>query len=567
MERGSLTTLPWDLPRSLPVFVAENDASRAPFAAFAKMTRSGVRLAPKSPDISEQVGRERARHAEWRPQRGSTEGLVGRRIRLRAARVMLVLAALASTLIPHAAHATTPPSLFGDRELAYTRGGDVFRLTLAGAHVGVTGSAAVDARPAWSPDGYRVAFATDRWDASHPRIAVTDTRGTVDLLDVSGGSADDYYERPAWNADGTAIAYAGFTAGNWDIYARDWRAEDPASRLTTDPGRDHDPIYSPDGSTIAFTSDRTGYADVFTMDPSGGNQINVTDSDGIDEASPTWSPDGAELAYEAGGVIYARTLSTGATRVVAGARGFLATEPAWSPDGAYIAFAGAIVPGDFDIYVARADGSTPAPNQQWRLTDHADNETAPVWEPQHPVDDTGPTFTITSVDPPVDNTTWSREPVTVTFTCADDESQVVTIEVTDVVEGDGRDQTASAPCLDYAGNMTNATLPGINIDATPPTATIQKLTGTTIKFLANGTSSDATSGIVKAYVEFTLYGTASTARATVHQLDSKCAVPCTRWEVKNQLARPGLYDVWIHVIDRAGNEAWPDHETMLVSVP
>jgi hypothetical protein len=397
MERGSLTTLPWDLPRSLPVFVAENDRLRAPFGAFAKMTRSGVRLAPKSPDISERGGQGVRGQRRMETQRGKSEGLVGRRIRLHTARVALVLAVFASTLISDAAHATTPPSLFGDHELAYTRGGDVYRLTVAGAHVAVTASAADDARPAWSPDGYRVAFATDRWSASHPRIAVVDTRGTVEPFDVSGGSPDDYYERPAWNADGTAITYAGFTTGNWDIYARDWRAEDPASRLTTDPGRDHDPVFSPDGSTIAFTSDRTGYADVFTMDPSGGNQINVTDSDGIDEASPTWSPDGTELAYEAGGVIYARTLSTGDTRVVAGARSFLATDPAWSPDGAYIAFAGAIVPGDFDIYVARADGSTPEPNQQWRLTEHADNETAPVWEPQHPVDDTGPTFTRSSM--------------------------------------------------------------------------------------------------------------------------------------------------------------------------
>ena len=65
-----------------------------------------------------------------------------------------------------------------------------------------------DAHPGWSPDGRRIAFATDRWGGLE--IAVMNADGSdVTRLTESPG-LDDY---PAWSPDGRRIA---FTVWNYD---------------------------------------------------------------------------------------------------------------------------------------------------------------------------------------------------------------------------------------------------------------------------------------------------------------------------------------------------------------
>jgi hypothetical protein len=125
---------------------------------------------------------------------------------------------------------------------------------------------------------------------------------------------------PAWSPDGTKIAFTSDRGGNLDIYAIDACCEEgdtnQSQQLTNDPPEDSDPAWSPDGTQIAFTHTAGTNADVYEMDADGSGKTRLTYSDAI-EAHPTWSPDGKKIAFTREGFPGAYTgSSTGATTMM-----------------------------------------------------------------------------------------------------------------------------------------------------------------------------------------------------------------------------------------------------------
>jgi TolB protein len=98
---------------------------------------------------------------------------------------------------------------------------------------------------------------------------------------------------PAWSPDGTRIAFASNAdGGGYDVFVMPAHGG-PATNLTNLAGGvvDERPSWSPDGARIAFTSNRVPVdnAEVFVMDADGANPTNLTRHQATDEF-PAWSP-------------------------------------------------------------------------------------------------------------------------------------------------------------------------------------------------------------------------------------------------------------------------------------
>ncbi|MFC5178745.1 PxKF domain-containing protein [Nocardioides taihuensis] len=84
------------------------------------------------------------------------------------------------------------------------------------------------------------------------------------------------------------------------------------------------------------------------------------------------------------------------------------------------------------------------------------------------VDTHDPVITFQSRTPAANDHGWNKDDVTVTWTCSDSGSGVVSSTVSATVSTEGADQTVTGTCADHAGNAASDTVGGISIDRTAP---------------------------------------------------------------------------------------------------
>ena len=225
---------------------------------------------------------------------------------------------------------------------------------------------AFDARPAWSPDGSRIAFESTVDGKRSIWVMQADGQGLRRLTDATGGSSDG---SPSWSPTGDRIAFAGDRDGNAEIYVV---AADGSGirRLTDHRAADGFPDWSPDGARIAFLSDRDGQPAIWVMAADGSAPGRLVAGAAAEGARATWSPDSRSVAFASdreGGNLDVYVAEVGAGGTVGGtAGGATATklltgpgldgEPSWSPDGTRLAFA-SDRDGSPQVYVANRDGS------------------------------------------------------------------------------------------------------------------------------------------------------------------------------------------------------------------
>ncbi len=93
--------------------------------------------------------------------------------------------------------------------------------------------------PAWSPDGTKMAFTSDRGGPAAIHVVGRDGSSDVRLTNQRRSDFD-----PAWSPDGTEIAFASRRDGNYEIYVMGADGSSPR-RLTNHPADDFYPDWQP----------------------------------------------------------------------------------------------------------------------------------------------------------------------------------------------------------------------------------------------------------------------------------------------------------------------------------
>ncbi len=217
-------------------------------------------------------------------------------------------------LVPAAGPDVFSPSLSRDgRRLALVRRTitvNLWRMALQpiGAPEKLTGSVRISADPDLSPDGTKLAMASDRsgsWE-----IWVSDADGSKPgrITSINSGQT----RSPRWSPDGRWIAFEARPGGHGDIYVTSAEGISPRP-VTSGEREDSLPTWSRDGRNIYFISDRSGSRQLWRVAAVGGDPQQVTRS-GADFGLE--SPDGNAVFYERSGALYGLGLGDGAETIV-----------------------------------------------------------------------------------------------------------------------------------------------------------------------------------------------------------------------------------------------------------
>ena len=218
--------------------------------------------------------------------------------------------------------------------------------------------------PAWSPDGSKIAFTSNRDDSDE--IWVMNYDGSYQARLTSNSVYDG---RPAWSPDGTKIAYTSSVDGNREIYVMNADGSGKTN-LTNHPALDQHPTWSPGGGKIAFMTERNGFKQIYVMEADGSNPVSLTTSLIGHPNEPAWSRDGTKIAYSCTGICVMNADGSGQRQLLSG----FALYPTWSPDGTRLAFMG--WESGADIFLINLDGSG-----LLNITQHAGDDRRPSWSP------------------------------------------------------------------------------------------------------------------------------------------------------------------------------------------
>jgi TolB protein len=217
--------------------------------------------------------------------------------------------------------------------VAFAASGWIWILDLGkGTAARIGRSAGVESRPAWSPDGHRLAFIRD--SGSDTSVVVRDLeRSTEQVIDTPAMELD-----PSFSADGRKLFYSSAIAGDLDIWTDDLETGEKV-RITSERGNEMHPLPHPDGIHLIYTSKTPGNQDELRMrDLRTGSEVVLRRGYAFSQLHAAIDPSGRLLAYtwpeNAGwGIAVLDLQNPGPTYWAVPASDRLPLTPAWSADG------------------------------------------------------------------------------------------------------------------------------------------------------------------------------------------------------------------------------------------
>lgn len=207
-----------------------------------------------------------------------------------------------------------------------------------------------------------------------------------------------YEGEPAWSPDGSKIAFVSDRDGNYEIYVMDANGSNQERLTHSELRDDREPDWSPDGSKIVFSAGVTDNYDIFIMNADGSNK-RILDGGIGNYVAPAWRYNEDKILYNYlfwDGTTFIMTIyiinADGSSRTALGT-GRL---PSWSPDGTKIVFC-SNRNGGLRIWMMDHDGGNERP-----LTADPCSYGEPAWSPNG----TKIVFSIAQLDVTPDNRTW-----------------------------------------------------------------------------------------------------------------------------------------------------------------
>ena len=190
-----------------------------------------------------------------------------------------------------AAEGVTTPTISRQGRLAYGRGSidvDIWRMDLTHpSHLAskLISSTRLDHTPQFSPDGKRIAFASNRSGSHELWIANNDGSKPVQVTFVGGFN---YRADPHWSADGQRLYFSYFDQGGQECWVVSSDGGSPSRVSIASEGCPT--AWSPDRAWMYFTRD----GQVWKMRSNGGSSVPVTRGGGT---APLPSVDGKWLYF------------------------------------------------------------------------------------------------------------------------------------------------------------------------------------------------------------------------------------------------------------------------------